>query len=308
MALTLGLSACLGNGGVDRPGEVITTSTGTGPAYELRIFSTPGERIRTRKQLSVTEILPRGDQATSTIDESFVQSVISVDASGQPLQVIRTWERFHTRVDRPGAEPVEQTSSLEGSEVELTRRVSGVTARVVSGGADATQLTGMLIGGMEAAMLPSAPVRVGDRWVIDAGQRGEFSGIFKALGLTPTRSEQRCALVAIGTANSDWTADVPVGTESNHRVPEPASPERSRGEGRDKPEIARISIDWQITGTMSGPAVPMVMRLSGEMTLDLSTGLVTKLELTGGRQTGDGTVHRQIAMLIERTPVKGWYE
>jgi hypothetical protein len=268
---------------VDRPGGPDIESRGSGPSITLRLFSSADERVRTRKSLTVTELLPRGDQAKSSVDESYVQTTLAVDGAGQPVQVIRRWERFQTRVERPGAEPVTETGALEGSEVELVQRVSGVTARVISGGASAGQLAGMLLSGMEPSLLPGGPVRVGDRWQGRAGESGEFAGIFRALGLTPSRSEQRCALVAI---------------------------DQAAGDGGPGGQTARVSIDWQITGTLSqdGSGTPIVMRLSGEMTVDVEAGLVSRLELAGGRQNPDGTFRQQLAITIHRQVIRGWYE
>lgn len=276
-------AGCFGGGGVDRPSGPDVEQRGTGPEHRIMLFTAANEKIRTRKLLTVTEILPRGDQATSSIDESYVQTTVSVDTAGQPVHAIRRWERFQTRVERPGAEPVEETGALEGSEVELIQRVSGVTARVVSGSAGQGQLSGMLLSGMEPSLLPAGPVRVGDRWLGRAGESGEFAGVFRALGLTPSRSEQRCALVAVDTAVDD---------------------------DGNATQTARISIDWQVTGTLSnsGPGTPIVMRLSGEMAVDLGAGLVTRLELSGGRQLEDGGIRRQLAIRIEREAVRGWYD
>lgn len=281
MIVGSGLLGCSPSNGIPRGDWVVPE--GSGEAIEIRAVATEGERIRTRKQLTVTEIIPGGGQATSSIDESYVQTTLSVDRLGSPVQVVRKWERFETKVERPGMEPSMVTGALEGCEVELTQRIASVSPRLVSGKADAGQLSGMLIQSFDIGLLPSTPVKVGQGWVVDSLRGGDFSAVFAALGLQAQRNEQRCRLVAV---------------------------ERDAESGAAL--RARIGVDWLVSGTGAGAESkrnqPMVYRLSGELVFDVAARMVVRVELAGGKQSPTGTVARQIALTIERTPVVGWYE
>ncbi len=280
LLLFLLLAACTPTNGVDRPPAYISNAD----AVALRPVSTPGERIRTRKRLVVREILPRGDQANITLDESYVQTARSVDSSGRPVHVLRSYERYESSVSRPGAEPVIEHSPLEGSEIELIERVAGVSARVISGRADPAQLTGLLISGFETRLLPAQLVSRGSQWTVDATQQQDMAGVFRALGMTPARSTVTCLFVALDSSQP------------------PAGDNLAQPPAR----IARVTLDWTVTGAVLDNNE--TFRLSGELWFDLDRRIVSRLELAGGKVQPGGSVAQQISMELTREPAKGWWE
>jgi len=156
---------------------------------------------------------------------------------------------------------------------------------VISGRADVANLTGMLISGFETRLLPAQAVRVGSQWSVDATRQEEMSGVFRALGLTPSRSTVTCLLVAIGAG------------------------ERLAGDddlARPPPRIARVAVDWTVVGAVLERSE--TFRLSGELWFDLDRGLVARVELSGGRVRTGGLVEQQISMLLTREPAQGWWE
>jgi hypothetical protein len=240
-------------------------------ADSISIRSSPGERLRTRRRMTVTEVTTDGQKVNASVDEQYVQRVVRADEAGSPLLVTRFYERFETRVERPGAEPVIDTGLLEGSDVEMTQRSDGVTARVLSGKANPASLTGLLITGFDALLLPPRAVKPGETWEVSSDAMKAFSGVVRALGMETEKSALTCRYVG-------KTGDV-----------------------------AAIGLDWTITGTMKKSAL-MVFRISGELRVDCRAGYIASLELAGGKTQESGRVQPQVAIKVERTPVDSWYE
>ena len=115
----------------------VSGSAGTGQAV-LRLRAAAGQRVRTHRHLAVTEFLAGGQKLKSAVDESYLQTVLRVDGDGAPVSATRLYERYETTVERPGGEAQTESSALEGSEIELVQRDSGVTARLISGKAAAS--------------------------------------------------------------------------------------------------------------------------------------------------------------------------
>jgi hypothetical protein len=240
----------------------------------IRLRSGAGEKIRTRRKMVVTEMLEGGQKIKATVDEAYLQTVLRVDADSAPVLVNRLYERYETSVEKPGGEAQRESGPLEGSEIELSQREDGVTARVISGKANSTQLAGMLISGFDAALLPAGQVASGDTWKPGDAAMAGFAAVVRGLGVETEKSSATCRYIGE--------------TEKNGL------------------KLARVAVDWQLTGTIRKGS-PVVFRLSGEIAVDVKRGFVSTVEFTGGRVLADGRVEQAIAISITREAVEGWY-
>ncbi|MCK6439174.1 MAG: hypothetical protein L6Q71_03115 [Planctomycetes bacterium] len=259
------LAACsaTGGGATTRPSPV-------GEPVMLNVAAKAGDRVRTRRELSVTEIDMTGQKLLVKLDESFATEVLDVDAAGNPMRVSRAYERSFRSLQHAGGEEKNEHGALEGCSFELTQLADGVTIKLLSGTAKPEDYGDLLIQGFDTVIVPRGPARKGDAWEIDINGNPYFRGLLKLAGLEAERNVLRAELFDVSG------------------------------------DIARISLRWRVSGTLES-GVPMVFELAGELRVDSAQRLVTEVTLSGGKTDSSGRPLQQIAMKLNREHVSGWY-
>jgi len=245
-----------------------TQASGT---VSLSPVSRVGERVRTRKTQTVQETI-RGVSVTSRWEETYSQETLLVDGLGMPLHVRRTYERQVMTVTPAGGQTAESPGPLEGCEIELVQRDSGVTVKVVSGKPPQGALQGLLISGLDVALLPVQGVNVGQRWDIDVNARPALAGFLSAMGISADKNELSARLIDL------------------------------------KGAIARVPVDWRVSGKLKDSSVPVSLAVAGELVVDTSTGLTREVRLLGGTRDSGGVTLRQLSFELTREPVAAWYK
>jgi len=230
-----------------------------------------GRSVRTTRTLYSTEVTPDGRKLTQSSKETYVQKTNLADALGQATSVTRFYEQSQVRVESPGHEPVVEVNAREGATVEIKQSESRVLTEVLAGSPSSDELQRMLITGFDVGLLPLQAVRLGQRWTIDIKRNPGLNDISRAFGVNASKNELSAMLYS-------------------HEA-----------------GISKISIEWEVQGTI-GEGTPLVIQLVGNMELDHTSGLITKLELGGGKTDSEGKVIPQIAIEIVREELKAWYD
>lgn len=242
-----------------------------GTTVALMPVSRAGDRTRTRKTV-ITQETVKGVTINTRMEEVYTQETLLADDIGIPLHVRRRYERQRAQAASPDGRNAEEAGKLEGAEIELIQRDGGVTPRCISGNVPNGAMAGLLISGLDVALLPIQAVRVGERWTIDVNQRPALEGFLSGMGIKADRNELSARLIEL------------------------------RG------DVARVPLDWKVTGKIDASGVPVALSLAGELVIDVKAGLVTAVRLAGGTRDSGGTVLKQLSFELTREPVTGWYK
>lgn len=238
-----------------------------GPAQPVEVRIRPqfrvGQRFRTTRTLRVLETTAIGE-AETTSREVTLSEVLGIDDTGRLLAVRRNYEASQTTLARDGRTPEGARGRLHGCTLELRRRTGGVDVKVVAGDASLAGES-FVLDGFEYALLPAEAVAVGRAWQLDESQLAGLSRLVEAIGFRIEKNALSCVLESADAGQ------------------------------------ARIALDWRLSGELNKAAA--VLEFTGALVFDRAAGMVTQLELAGGRAGS-----RQVQITVQRRNADGWLD
>lgn len=233
----------------------------------LRPYHETGDKYRTTRTLRVEEATQTERFVTET-EEVTLTEVLQVDDSGRLMAVRRAWELSATRLTKGFGEGELASGDLDGCTLELRQRAGGVDASVLVGDADVRGRT-FLIEGFDVGLLPLDAVRENDYWELRGSRLDGLNRFVTAMGFEIEKNGLTCQLARVTD------------------------------------ELAVIDVDWRITGRFG--ETPAVLEFRGELQFDRENRIISRFEITGGRQSDRGS-GQQVEIRIIRRPVEGWLD